>query len=87
MIKDKTRMYTFIFFIFFRQKYIFFCVRLPDIKSVARIDFLSGVMRIVLQSGNQTHALALHCRSGADDDLKTQTHKLECSDLNEVIIL
>ncbi len=38
------------------------------------------------QSGNHAHTLAPHCGSTADDDLKTQTNKLEFSDLNESVI-
>ncbi len=41
------------------------------------------------ESGNRTHAhmlaLAPHCGSTADDDMKTQTNKLEFSDLNESV--
>ncbi len=40
-----------------------------------------GVLLIFKQSGNHAHMLAPHCGSAADDNLKTQTNKLEFSDL------
>ncbi len=37
------------------------------------------------ESGNHAHALTPNCGSSADDDMKTQTNKLEFSDLNESV--
>ncbi len=50
--------------------------------AVTRIHFFAPCFDYFKQSGNHVHALSPHCESTAADDLKTQTDKLEFSDLN-----